>query len=263
MTGIYYLPVEYPIIDAGFNKRVVINGLDRFETDKKISYCQSCEHIWIKNHIFYTNINNANLKKGLLNQWLKIPENFTFWDELIPIIHRQMKRLKVYDLPKVIIEKFEERLKLKFDKSGTAVQGRFNGGSTGVEPKEKGKSKKEKGKRDTKVSSVRNDKIVSDRKAVFADIPLKSNKHEEKFFSVDDEMIKSYEQDFPGLDVKQCVRDIRRWNTENPERRKTEKGIRRHIASWLIRANDKGQHVKKHQESSQTWVPDRGTYGQR
>lgn len=48
---------------------------------------------------------------------------------------------------------------------------------------------------------------------------------------------------YPGVDVLSELKKIRLWNEDNPARRKTAKGIRRHISSWLDRAqNGKGQH---------------------
>ena len=61
-------------------------------------------------------------------------------------------------------------------------------------------------------------------------------------FSITTPKVKEWEELFPSLDVMQCIRDCKGWNLSNPGKRKTRKGIERHIVGWLTRANDKGQH---------------------
>lgn len=45
---------------------------------------------------------------------------------------------------------------------------------------------------------------------------------------------------YPAVDVPQKLREIRQWNIANPTRRKTRKGILRHITDWLAREQDRG-----------------------
>lgn len=46
---------------------------------------------------------------------------------------------------------------------------------------------------------------------------------------------------FPAVDVPQCLRSIRQWCLANPQRRKTAKGVRRFVVSWLTREQDSGK----------------------
>lgn len=44
---------------------------------------------------------------------------------------------------------------------------------------------------------------------------------------------------YPAVDVPQAMRDMRGWLITNPERRKTKKGIRRFMNSWLAKEQDR------------------------
>lgn len=46
---------------------------------------------------------------------------------------------------------------------------------------------------------------------------------------------------FPAVDVPQTLREIRAWNLTNPTRRKTPKGIEKHIAQWCQRVQNGGR----------------------
>lgn len=50
----------------------------------------------------------------------------------------------------------------------------------------------------------------------------------------------SWQDTFPAVDVKPCVKYIRQWNIDNPKKRKTKAGIMRHITTWLAREQNKG-----------------------
>ncbi len=52
---------------------------------------------------------------------------------------------------------------------------------------------------------------------------------------------------YPAVDVPQKLREIRQWNIANPTRRKTRKGILRHITDWLAREQDRGGKHETHQ----------------
>ena len=72
-------------------------------------------------------------------------------------------------------------------------------------------------------------------------------------FSVFQEDIDQWQETFPGIDVLQIIREIRQWNIDNPQKRKTAGGIRKHISSWMGREQNKGG---KNSQSSQTKTED-------
>ena len=70
---------------------------------------------------------------------------------------------------------------------------------------------------------------------VVCTIPLVSGMHEVAQRDVDEWM-----QAYPGVDVPQQLRAMRQWSLANPTRRKTKRGVRRFIVSWLARQQDSG-----------------------
>lgn len=46
---------------------------------------------------------------------------------------------------------------------------------------------------------------------------------------------------YPKVDVKQQFNEMRCWCLPNPQKRKTKKGIKRFVNSWLAREQDKGE----------------------
>ena len=57
-------------------------------------------------------------------------------------------------------------------------------------------------------------------------------------FPVYQQDIDQWQETFPGIDAKKALRRIAQWNHDNPSRRKTMSGIRRHISIWLGRDQD-------------------------
>jgi hypothetical protein len=60
-------------------------------------------------------------------------------------------------------------------------------------------------------------------------IPLKDG----TLFDISQEDIDEWQDAFPGVDVLQELKRIRMWNKDNPQKRKTPRGIRKHINTWL------------------------------
>ncbi len=48
---------------------------------------------------------------------------------------------------------------------------------------------------------------------------------------------------FPAVDVHQKLKAIRQWLIANPQKRKTPRGMKRFVVSWLSREQDKGGHL--------------------
>ena len=62
--------------------------------------------------------------------------------------------------------------------------------------------------------------------------------------------VDQWQEVFPAVEVLACLRHIRQWNMDNPTRRKTGKGITKHITSWLASEQDKGGGKFKRNEMS-------------
>lgn len=52
--------------------------------------------------------------------------------------------------------------------------------------------------------------------------------------------VEEYERLYPAVDVPQALRNIRGWAIGNPSKRKTRRGIKKHITGWLASDQDKG-----------------------
>lgn len=70
----------------------------------------------------------------------------------------------------------------------------------------------------------------------FIMLPLNTGEEYPVFQSDIDEFAELY----PAVDVPQAMRGMRGWLITNPAKRKTKRGIRRFINSWLAREQDKG-----------------------
>lgn len=60
-------------------------------------------------------------------------------------------------------------------------------------------------------------------------------------FPVTQPDIDEWGESFPGIDVLLELRHCLQWSRDNPTRRKTRAGIRRHITSWLAKAQDRAR----------------------
>lgn len=62
------------------------------------------------------------------------------------------------------------------------------------------------------------------------EIPLSPRQGE---YGITQSQIDQWRELFPGVDVPQTLREIKAWNLANPTRRKTRRGIEKHIVAWL------------------------------
>lgn len=59
-------------------------------------------------------------------------------------------------------------------------------------------------------------------------------------YQIFQEQCKEWSDLYPSVDVMQQLRNMRGWLVSNPTRRKTKRGIRKFINSWLSREQDRG-----------------------
>jgi hypothetical protein len=60
-------------------------------------------------------------------------------------------------------------------------------------------------------------------------------------WAVTEEMVEEWEEAYPRVDVRQELRSLRQWNLSNPRKRKTPRGIRKHVTDWLARVQNSGR----------------------
>jgi phage replication O-like protein O len=73
---------------------------------------------------------------------------------------------------------------------------------------------------------------------VFLKIPIVGQKNGNEY-PVTEDQVGEWQELFPGIDVRQSLRNIKAWNLSNPKRRKHLSGIERHITSWLASDQNK------------------------
>lgn len=70
---------------------------------------------------------------------------------------------------------------------------------------------------------------------IFISLPLSGGK---VFFDVPESYLREQAGLYPAVNIEQEFRNMRGWLDSNPERRKTGKGVRRFITTWLQRCQD-------------------------
>jgi len=75
-------------------------------------------------------------------------------------------------------------------------------------------------------------------------IPLSSQKENPKSYGVTQADIDYYAELYPAVDVSAEIRKMIGWCDANPSRRKTARGIKAFIATWLSKEQDKGGRLK-------------------
>jgi hypothetical protein len=64
-------------------------------------------------------------------------------------------------------------------------------------------------------------------------------------YAITESQVAEWESIFPGMDVRQSLRSCLLWNQSNPGKRKTAKGILRHVTGWLSDDQDRGKFRKQ------------------
>ena len=72
----------------------------------------------------------------------------------------------------------------------------------------------------------------------FISIPTNRNGQEVIISEAD---VNDYERTFPIVDVRQELREMRRWSLDNPAKRKTAGGVKTFVNRWLSKEQDKGK----------------------
>lgn len=104
----------------------------------------------------------------------------------------------------------------------------------------------EEGKKERREEIYNNSSCVQKDKADVESIPL--NDGTEWECSVDD--YEEYIRLYPAVDVKKAFRDMRAWSISNPSKRKTHRGIRRFVNSWLSKEQDKPENQRAKKKTS-------------
>ena len=67
-------------------------------------------------------------------------------------------------------------------------------------------------------------------------LPLNDNTE----FEIYEEDVLLWQETYPAVDVRQELKEMKAWCAANPTLRKTRRGIKRFIVTWLSKEQDKG-----------------------
>lgn len=71
-------------------------------------------------------------------------------------------------------------------------------------------------------------------------IPTNKFKTSGEEYHVSEQQVFDWQETYPAVDVRQTLKVIRSWNTNNPQKRKTLGGMASHIDRWLAKDQNKG-----------------------
>ena len=95
------------------------------------------------------------------------------------------------------------------------------------------KVKESRGKESNKYIYSSEPKTDSEQPIVEIPLVSKNGDGKPQMFCVMQPYIEELQDTYPGVKIIQALKEIRQWNTDNPNRRKTQSGIRKHISNWL------------------------------
>jgi hypothetical protein len=184
-------------------------------TKGMVRYDKCACFIWLPNYLKYNKPESPNVVKS----WVAAADDLPECDLKDQLFHY----LDVYQ--KDLTEGFQKAYQKAFRKPSKRL----------------GLSKtKAKTKTNNNISS----EVCDTSEPPVLSIPIiKQSKNDPDEFPIYQADIDEWQDTFPAIDVLQTLKRIRQWNVDNPKRRKTKQGIRRHITSWLAREQDKGRVI--------------------
>lgn len=78
--------------------------------------------------------------------------------------------------------------------------------------------------------------------------------NDKTFYNISETDIEDWKELYPAVDVMQELRKMKGWLDSNPTRRKTTRGIRRFINSWLSRAQDQSGSGPGRKNNLEAWA---------
>jgi uncharacterized protein YdaU (DUF1376 family) len=189
--------------------------------------------------LWHKNDHTIELTEKQLMRLLRAEKSET-WETLSELIENNVCNAKVTDGNKKITltsRRIERELKAR--DNNRLRQSRFRGNAksnTGITV-QKSEDRSQKTEKEKKKTSSEQSSSPDD----FLTIPLKDGTD----YLVTPVDIDQWKETFPLVDVPQKLKEIRQWNLDNPQKRKTRRGIQTHISKWLAREQDKPQSQRK------------------
>lgn len=224
MIGIYYLPIVYISHETG----IPIEGASKaLQSLCDIQFCQYDDHseyVWVHEMAFFQIGAELDPKdkrvKGINEAYAALPN--------LPFI-------------KDFYEKYCEAFHLEICRENAKKFNPIEGASKPLasQEQEQEQEQKQEQEQEQEQGSATSLRSAAPVENFVLTIPLKNNFD----FPIHTSMIDEWQQLYPAIDVLQTLRNICGWNQGNPQKRKTERGILKHIHGWLAKEQEKqSQH---------------------
>jgi hypothetical protein len=230
LIGCFHLPIPYITGDLRWSLEKCNETLSELFQDGFATSDQEFEFIYLPKHLEAFPIQNENQAKAALKLAHAIPSKFEYFPTLAKSLLESYDYSKGFKQNQAEYEPYLTRI----DTLSIALQ---NGSETvaysvtvtGTGTVTSSSSEPEK--------TVSEPAEIKDESEVFCEIPLTKK---DGSYSITRNMLDEWRADYPAIDIEQTVINIKNWSVSNPSKRKTSKGILKHIFAWLGKEQDKG-----------------------
>lgn len=218
MLGLYYLPVLYLAHETGLGFEGASKGLQSAIKAGFCSYDEHTEMVWVHEMAAYQVGRSLkpgdNRCAGVRNEYGSLPENPflpAFFDRYQGDFHMTTKR------------------------GNTEIH---EGASEGLgsQDQEQDQEQDQDQDQDKNLIPGADGNQHQEPEPVFISLPLSDGK---SFFDVTENYMSEQAALYPGINIEQEFRNMRGWLNSNPTKRKTPRGIKRFITTWLQNSQDK------------------------
>lgn len=213
--GLYYLPVVFIAHDTGLPFEGASEGLRRCIEGGFCAYDEDSEVVWVFE----------------MAAW-QVASKLSEKDNRVSWVNKQYKNLPDNPFLFDFFERYGEAFLL--DKR-RGSEGDSKGLGRAFEAKSRSKSTSKSTSNEADASCPEPQAASEPEVPVFVSLSLIQRDGK---YDVTEPQVKAWEDDFPGIDVRQEIRKARAWCEANPSKRKTTKGILRFLVNWLSRAQD-------------------------
>ncbi|SUF57551.1 replication protein [Salmonella enterica] len=215
MLGLYYLPILFMAHETGLSFEGASKGLQSAIKAGFCSYDEASEMVWVHEMAAYQ-VGRAlkptdNQCAGVRREYAALPDNpflSGFYEKYEADYHLTIKR-------EVVTQK--------------------EGALEGLGSQEQEQEQEQEQDQEKKHLSGAEENPPQTDEPIFISLPLSGGK---VFFDVPEGYLREQAVLYPAVNVEQEFRNMRGWLDSNPERRKTGRGIRRFITTWLQRCQD-------------------------
>lgn len=222
-TGLYSLDIETAAVQTGITQAKIIKFLPNLAP--KVRYCKETSVVWVVNHV-----RHQFLKTGRLSPTIKAG------------IEKDLIAMNGHRFVDLFLEHYSSYFHDTHIGAFTPYE------NPGTE------EKKEIPEADETLEEA------PDKGELVLSVPLIQR---DGLFPIYEKDVKDWEETFPGVDVLQTLKIIRQWNKDHPGRRKTIKGIRSHISSWLGREQNRAPNKGSAPSSGGETFPEKFTREQK